>query len=165
MLLTQTAEYAFRSMACLAGLEAGASLKSAQISEVTGIPVHFLAKVMRRLVVAGLVSSQKGHGGGFSLAKPASQIRFADIMEAVGIESDDHCAFGWARCNRTNPCPMHPAWAELKERCRAWAEEHHLADIKPQHVDPAGLPEIPAKRSLKVLPPSGTRGRRPRSVG
>lgn len=164
MLLTQTAEYAFRSMACLAGLEAGASLKSAQISEVTGIPVHFLAKVMRRLVVAGLVSSQKGHGGGFSLSKPASQIRFADIMEAVGIESDDHCAFGWARCNRTNPCPMHPAWAELKERCRAWAEEHHLADIKPQHVDPSGLPEIPAKRSLKVLPPIGTRGRRPRSA-
>ncbi len=90
MLITQTAEYAFRAMACLAGLEAGATLKSSQISSATGVPVHFLAKVMRRLVVAGLVDSQKGHGGGFALAKPASVITFADIMAASGIESDDH---------------------------------------------------------------------------
>lgn len=154
MMLTQTAEYAFRAMACLAALEPGATMKSAQLAEATGIPVHFLAKVMRRLVVADLVASQKGHGGGFALARPPSAIRFADILAAAGVEADDHCAFGWARCNRASPCPMHPAWVELKERFAAWSESHHLVDIRPAQLDAAGLPVAPP-RARKNAPPKG----------
>lgn len=161
MYVSQSSEYAFRAMACLAGLDAGAALKAQEIADAVGAPAHFLSKVLRKLVVAGLVSSQKGHGGGFALAKPASVIRFADILVATGVEDDEHCAFGWARCNRTRPCPMHHAWVDLKDRCRAWAESHHLADIRPQELEPSGLPRLPARRSLNVVQAPARRGRRP----
>jgi Rrf2 family transcriptional regulator, iron-sulfur cluster assembly transcription factor len=161
MYLTQSSEYAFRAMACLAGLEPGAALNAQEIAGAVGAPAHFLSKVLRKLVLAGLVSSQKGHGGGFALARPASVIRFAEILEAMGVARDDHCAFGWARCNRLKPCPMHDAWADLRDRCRTWAESHHLADIRPQEVETNGLPKIPPRRTLPVVDGPPKRGRRP----
>lgn len=38
---------------------------------------------MRRLVVAGLIVSQKGHGGGFKFARPLNEIFFSDILNAI----------------------------------------------------------------------------------
>lgn len=161
MYVTQSSEYAFRAMSCLAGLEPGATLNAQSIAGAVGAPVHFLSKVLRKLVLAGLVSSQKGHGGGFALARPASVIRFADILEAMGVERDERCAFGWSRCNHLKPCPMHDAWADLRDRCRSWAESRHLADIRPQELEPNGLPKLPPRRTLPVVEGPPRRGRRP----
>ncbi|HFE47090.1 MAG TPA: transcriptional regulator, partial [Nannocystis exedens] len=82
MILNQTAEYAFRAMACLAS-SLGTPLRARDLSTQSNIPPFYLSKVMRRLVVAGLVDSQRGHGGGFRLAKPPGAIRFFDILEAM----------------------------------------------------------------------------------
>ncbi len=150
MVLTQTAEYAFRAMACLAGLEAGESLRAGEISARTGVPVHYLSKVMRRLVTARLVSSQRGHHGGFSLARPAAAIMFRDVLRAVGCDDDaPRCAFGWSRCNAAAPCPMHDAWSELRAQFEAWADAHALSTIKPRSPDE--LTPRP-KRRLPVSP-------------
>lgn len=131
MFLTQTAEYALRAMAHLALLENGEPIRAAELSRATGIPVHYLSKIMRRMVLAGLVASQKGHGGGFVLGRPAAEIRFSDVLTAVGVEPEpDRCAFGWGRCSSVNPCPLHRSWTELNERCQRWAGETTLEDVR-----------------------------------
>lgn len=138
--LSQTAEYALRAMAHLATLEPGASARAAEVAEATSIPAHYLSKVMRRLVLAGLVESQKGHHGGFSLSRPPSRIRFGEILAAAGVDADqDHCAFGWGRCNVAKPCPLHDAWSELHCRYSAWASQTTLADI---HAQPQRLVKL-----------------------
>jgi Rrf2 family protein len=38
---------------------------------------------MGQLATAGLLSSSRGAGGGFALARPAAEISLADIVEAV----------------------------------------------------------------------------------
>lgn len=146
MMLNQTTEYAFRAMVCLAGLEAGACLRAEQISDATNIPVHYLAKVMRRLVRAKLVSSQRGHHGGFALARPASAIPFVDVLRAVGVDEAPHCAFGWSRCNAAVPCPMHDAWSAIRGQFHAWAEAHTLASIRPRLEGDGGAPARPRRR-------------------
>jgi Rrf2 family iron-sulfur cluster assembly transcriptional regulator len=128
--LSQTAEYAFRAMACLAQERPGPALRATDLSALTHVPVHYLSKVLRRLVAAGLLSSQKGHGGGFELSRPATEIRFADVLAAVGeAPAQGRCAFGWGNCDARHPCPLHPAWSALTDSLMKWADTTTLSDV------------------------------------
>jgi Rrf2 family iron-sulfur cluster assembly transcriptional regulator len=109
-------------MACLSAAPEGRLLRSSELAAGALIPSHYVSKVMRRLVLAGLVSSQRGHGGGFSLAKPPEAISFMDILIAVDFDVErGKCAFGRGDCDSSNPCSLHPAWSQLKTRFSEWA--------------------------------------------
>ncbi len=130
MYLSRTAEYALRTMACLARTAGRQNVRARDLAPVAGVPLPFLSKVLRRLTAAGLLTSQKGHGGGFALARQPREIRFVDVLRAVDFEpAADHCLFGWEECNADNPCPLHPEWAELKETIEDWARTRTLADV------------------------------------
>ena len=136
MVLSQTAEYALRAMAWLATMPAGNPMRVKDLSIATGIPSHYLSKVMRRLVLAGLLVSQKGQGGGFLLSKAPDEIPFIDILTAVDAYSTDgSCAFGWGKCDAVHPCPLHGSWTRLNEQLRSWAEGTTLADIAREGVE------------------------------
>ncbi len=53
------------------------------IAERTGLPQPYLEQILLALKGAGLVKSKRGVGGGYVLAKPASDIRLSDIISAV----------------------------------------------------------------------------------
>jgi len=106
------------------------------LSVATGIPSHYLSKVMRRLVLAGLLTSRKGQGGGFLLSKEPREIPFIDILTAVDAYSTDgRCAFGWGQCDAVHPCPLHGSWSLLNDQLRSWAEGTTLADIAKDGVE------------------------------
>jgi len=106
-------------------------MRAKDLAPLAGVPRPFLSKILRRLTAAGLLTSQKGHGGGFSLAKAPEQIRFVDVLRAVDFHpTADHCLFGWENCDEGNPCPLHPEWAVLKEAIEEWARTRTLADIQ-----------------------------------
>lgn len=131
MYFTQTAEYALRAMVYLASLGEGEAIRAKDLAEKTTIPSHYLSKIMRRMVVDGLVSSRKGHRGGFRLAKSSEQIRFIDILEAIDYRGDpDRCAFGWGDCDVDFPCPLHDVWTRLNNQFLTWATENTLADVR-----------------------------------
>lgn len=105
-MLSQTVEYALRAMMHLASLEPGATANSEVIAERTKVPQGYLSKVLRDLVVAQLVWSQRGPNGGFSLAREPSRISMLDVVNAVDpVERIKRCPLG-------NPahvklCPLH----------------------------------------------------------
>ena len=82
MRLTFATEYG-----CLALLAIGASepayCRRQDIVERYRIPVDFLEQVLRKLSAAGIVMARRGSGGGFRLARPATQIAIADIARAI----------------------------------------------------------------------------------
>lgn len=129
MQLPQTAEYALRAMAELATLDDGETVRSEDLAERTNVPPPYMAKVLRRLVSAGLLDVQRGPGGGFRLARPPAQIRFAEVFEAVDAAPTDGCAFGYDRCDSNNPCLLHGAWSPIKANIQSWAAETTLADV------------------------------------
>lgn len=129
-LLSQTAEYALRASAWLAIHSPTDPVRARDLSEGSGIPPHYLSKILRRLVLAGLLESQTGHGGGFILARPTSEIRFQDVLAAVdAYPAPDRCAFGWGACNPGDPCPLHESWTRLSVSFRDWATSTSLADV------------------------------------
>ena len=130
MLLPQTAEYALRAMAQLATLPEGEPVRTADLAREAGIPESYLSKIMRRLVAEGLLTSEKGHGGGFKLRHPPEKVRFIDILRALDVDLEENrCAFGWDHCSDAKPCVLHPAFVQLKEEHIAWATRTTLAGL------------------------------------
>lgn len=140
MQMPQSAEYALRVMTYLANLPDGYPVRARDLSLLTGVPAPYLAKLMRQLVVAGLLLSQRGHHGGFVLALQPKHIRFLDVMRAVdGGPDPTHCGFGWGRCRAAEPCPMHDVFKALNDAVCDWAAQTSLQDV----MLPGGLP-LPA---------------------
>ena len=83
MRLTSLADYAVVMMAAAARHPAGARLSAGLLAGETGVPLPTAQKLMGRLASAGLLSSSRGTGGGFRLAREAAGISLADIVEAV----------------------------------------------------------------------------------
>jgi FeS assembly SUF system regulator len=83
MRLTHLADYAVVLMTAAARQPAGARLSATELSAVTGVPLPTAQKLMGQLAASGLLSSVRGAGGGFALAKAPAEISLADIVEAV----------------------------------------------------------------------------------
>jgi Rrf2 family iron-sulfur cluster assembly transcriptional regulator len=129
--LSQTAEYALRAMAWIAAHPTGGPVLARELSQGTGIPAQYLAKILRRLVLAGILVSRKGRGGGFTLSRPAERIRFRDVLAAVdAYPLEDRCAFGWGACDPAHPCPLHDSWGGMSGRFRAWATRTTFKGMK-----------------------------------
>lgn len=138
MFLSQTAEYALRAMACIALKKDGRPVSSRVLARATDIPNHYLSKIMRKLVEEGLVESQKGHGGGFRLARDPKEISFKNILETVDYKIEpDSCVFGWDTCNNEHPCPLHHTWSQLKDSFQQWSENITLEDVaqRPEELE------------------------------
>jgi Rrf2 family transcriptional regulator, iron-sulfur cluster assembly transcription factor len=131
MFLNQTSHYALRAMTCLTLSGSAEPVNSRQLAEKTGVPPHYLSKIMRKFVEAGYVISQKGHGGGFLIKKPLESIRIIDVLNASGFDPDDQpCVFGWDKCSDTKPCPLHPVWKRLKDHFKEWAFNTSMEDVR-----------------------------------
>lgn len=130
MILSQTAIYALRGLAVLTHLPPGEKLSASALSEQTAVPREYLSKVMRQLAHAGIISAVRGNGGGFSLNRPASKIRIADVLKAVDMRLDlGKCAFSTGNCNVQSPCSLHSIWSTLQKQVGDWANDTFLADI------------------------------------
>ncbi|HEV2043475.1 MAG TPA: Rrf2 family transcriptional regulator, partial [Sphingomicrobium sp.] len=93
MRLTHLADYAVVMMTAAARRPVAARLSATELSDETGVPLPTAQKLMQRLAAAGLLTGQRGAGGGYALAKAVAEISLADIVEAVeGPISMTQCA-------------------------------------------------------------------------
>jgi len=83
MKLTLAASYALNAIAYLATQRGNSPMASHTIAAARGIPKRFLLKILKHLVSAGLLHSNKGPRGGYTLARPASQISMLEVVEAI----------------------------------------------------------------------------------
>src|SRR5450759_3495383 len=96
--LTRRTDYAVRAMLALAR-RPGQTLSSADISEITNIPVRFVTQVMSHLVRAGLVQAVIGRSGGYRLNAEPDSVSVLSIVEAVeGDPRRQHCALRGGPC-------------------------------------------------------------------
>ena len=107
-MISQTAEYALRAIVLLADHPDEA--KTAEvIARETKVPVGYLAKIMHSLTKAGLVTSQRGIYGGFTLNRDPKVLCLYDVVHAVDpINRINECPLG-VEGHGTSLCPLHRA--------------------------------------------------------
>jgi len=115
MQITRASDYAVRVMVHLAGLPAGSRVRQSELSKATDVSGHFLSKVLQQLVRSRLIWSQRGSGGGFALAVPATNVSLLDVVEAIeGPVRLNQCIEEGPSCDRKSWCPAHRVWAEAQ---------------------------------------------------
>ena len=83
MKLPVSTEWVLHSATTMAQLEPGVSTSTAQLARYYDLPEPYLAKQLKALVRAGVLSATTGPRGGFRLARPASEITLLQVVEAV----------------------------------------------------------------------------------
>jgi len=115
MQLSRQADYAVRVVIDIASQPPGEKAIMRAIGERQEVPVPFLAKIVRRLSDARLLSTYRGSGGGIALARPAAEISLLQIIEAIeGPICLNRCTTQPSQCSRDAFCPVHPVWAQAQ---------------------------------------------------
>ena len=98
-MISVTAEYALRAVAYLAGHNEMPRTVH-EISEVTQVPMDYLSKVLQELARVGIVRSQWGLHGGFSLRSDPKEASVYDIVHSLSpIERITECPLGFRHRN------------------------------------------------------------------
>lgn len=128
-MLSQAVGHAATSLACISAIGAP-SLLVKEISENCDIPGAYLAKIINALAHKGIVLTQRGVGGGVSLARPATEITLYELCTAL----DDpvvkpRCMLGNAECTEDRACPAHQFCSNYREDMRSFLKQTTIADI------------------------------------
>jgi Rrf2 family transcriptional regulator, iron-sulfur cluster assembly transcription factor len=155
MLYSRSAEYALCAVVHLAALAPGEYALVKTIAAETGIPSHFLAKILQELARDGFLKSSKGPGGGFRLGQTADEISMLRIVEAVdGAGRFERCIGGSPECNDRAVCAMHDSWKALRSRIIEYLGGTSVADLAKALDEKRRLLTRPRRRG-SIQPPAG----------
>ena len=134
MQITRAGEYAIIGLLYLARQPVGRTVMIDEISAAEKVPNSFLAKIFQSLAKSGLVQSQRGAGGGFTLAHPPENVNLLDILNCV------EGAFALQKCVATDPacvvsdhriesCVLCGVFTEAQNRVNEVLARTTLADL------------------------------------
>ncbi len=133
-MLSQTVEYALRAVVYLAD-QSPTARTTRQIADATKVPQAYLSKVLQGLCRAGILRSQRGIGGGMSLAHSPKELTILDVMNAVEpIGRIKSCPLG-LKAHGIQLCALHRrldnALATVEDAFRNTTLAEILADPNP----------------------------------
>lgn len=124
-------EYALRALCYLAGQPRERVVSRNEIESHQAVPPHFLSKILRALVEAGILTSSPGAHGGFRLARSPEVITFRNVFEAVeGRLSLTECARrGNDACGFVSVCTQRGVWLGAQRALLDYLEHTSIAQI------------------------------------
>lgn len=156
MRLTTKGRFAVTAMIDLAMNDSEGPVTLAEISERQRISLSYLEQLFGKLRRRALVSSVRGPGGGYNLARKSDELTVAEIIRAVDEPIDATQCGGMENCRGERKCLTHDLWASLNDKIfeylngvtlaqlvsKAQAEEHQVMELKDQrsgrgHTEPA----------------------------
>ncbi len=116
MRLTTKGRFAVTAMIDLALRQDGGPVTLAGIAERQSISLSYLEQLFGKLRRHELVSSVRGPGGGYCLAKPMAELTVANIIVAVDEPLDATQCGGKQNCHDEHRCMTHDLWTNLNRR-------------------------------------------------
>jgi FeS assembly SUF system regulator len=123
------------------------------IAAATRLPPATVAKLLKVLAHAGLVTATRGAAGGYRLGRLPALISVAEVVAAIdGDIGMTQCSVHVSDCQRTTWCPTRPHWAAINRAVGAALSAVSLADM----LSPFTFP-LPASAAAE---PAAARGAR-----
>lgn len=129
MRLTTKGRYAVTAMLDLALHDGGRPIALSDIAQRQGISLSYLEQLFARLRRHELVSSVRGPGGGYTLARDAEAIFVAQVISAVDENVDTTRCGGAHNCQDNQQCLTHDLWQDLGNRIRDYLNQISLQDL------------------------------------
>jgi Rrf2 family transcriptional regulator, iron-sulfur cluster assembly transcription factor len=128
-MLTQAVGYASVALGHVAAA-GGKPVLVKEIAEAAGIPGPYLAKIIHSLGRKGLVTTQRGVGGGVTLARPPAEITLYELCVALDDPAvEARCMLGVAQCTDERACPAHRFWATQRGKQIEYLQSMTVADV------------------------------------
>ncbi len=128
-MLSQAAGYAATALGYVAAA-GGKTVLVKEIADACDIPGPYLSKIINSLSKAGVVTTQRGVGGGVALARPAQDVSLFDLCEALSDPIVDcRCMLGIADCSDERACPAHRFWTAARSKQWEFLRKTTLADV------------------------------------
>jgi Rrf2 family protein len=128
--LTKKADYGLMAMKHLAERTPKGSCSAKDVAEAYGIPQEALAKILQRLAKAGLLRSQHGINGGYTLARDPNTISAFEVIQAIdGPLFITSCVTVRGECDQTDRCTIREPLRKVNESI-----EQVLKRIKISHM-------------------------------
>lgn len=147
MRITTWAEYGVICSLHLAKRSTAAPVTGRELAASERLPADYVEQILLRLRRAGVIKSTRGARGGYTLARPASEISIRDVIQASELETFDlHCLSHPVeedRCSASHSCSIRPVWVMLQRRIDDVLESVHLSDLlhdEPEVRERVGLP-------------------------
>lgn len=132
MRLSTKGRYAVMAMADLARSEVRADRATAlaEIAHRQEISLSYLEQLFARLRRKGLVTSARGPGGGYRLARSAEDTKISDIIHAVDEPlRATRCGHSKGCMTKGERCLTHDLWEDLGQRIEDYLASVSLADV------------------------------------
>jgi Rrf2 family protein len=151
MRISTKGDYATRALQDLALHHDQGPIPIEKVASRQGLPVRYLEQLLLTLKRVGLLQSKRGVNGGYSLARPPSQITLGEILRAVegpidaiycvGDPPRDQCAF-------ETECVLREVWTRVSQAVSAIVDHTTLADLCERAKAVAGRPAILSEPGL-----------------
>jgi Rrf2 family protein len=136
MHISRAGEYGVLGLLHLARLPSGQSVMIDAVSRDENIPKSFLAKIFQDLARGGILRSQRGAGGGFSLARPADQVTVLEVIETIdGRIALQRCLGEEPDCERIEGCVLCGLLEQAQDRLKEVFGQTTLADLAQRQVE------------------------------
>ena len=134
MKLSTRGRYSLRTMLDLALHFGDGPVLVKDISKRQKISRGYLQQLFIPLRSAGLVNSTRGASGGFTLARPPSEIRLAEIMQVTeGSTAPVPCVDEPEFCAQSSECTTREVWVEMKRAYDSLLDSITLQDLAHRH--------------------------------
>jgi Rrf2 family protein len=127
MKVSRKADYALRAVKFLSGLPSNELGSINEIAEIEQIPREFLAKILKELIVGGLLTSYRGVAGAYRVSRRPRLISFLEVIEAVdGPIHLNICTEGGSNCpcDRWQTCAMRDFWVAQERQYKNALSRH-----------------------------------------
>lgn len=125
-MLSQSVMYATQLLTVLAR-DPDQAMLVRDLAEAAHVPAPYLSKIIQKLVRKGVVTTQRGVGGGVALAQTPETITLYDVCDAL----DDpviqpQCMISTAECTDDRACPCHSFWSKQRHELIAFLKQHSI---------------------------------------
>ena len=128
--LSKKADYALMAVTHLALPDGPSSTSAREIAGQYDIPIELMAKVLQRLVRAGLLISTQGTRGGYTLSRPPAAISVADVIQAIdGPFTVTACSTDNNDCDQYSKCSIRDSLWQIRERIAATLDTVTIAEM------------------------------------
>ena len=147
MKLTTKGRYAVTAMLDLALHAGDKPVSLAEISARQEISLSYLEQLFSRLRRNGLVSSTRGPGGGYRVARALDAVAVSEIIGAVNESVDATQCAGRENCHSHGRCLTHDLWEGLSEQIEEFLSGVSLQDL----IDRQRVKSVSARQDRVLL--------------